>query len=250
MSLMRRRAINHLSVYELVGLSKGLKPLVLMIILAALVLMMFSAALAQEGGQFCVRAFEDRNSNGTRDASEPFLTQGIAAELSNAQGVVIASAGLEDSPQSAAGVICFANLATGAYTLAVISADYTATTANTLAANITPGGVPTVLEFGGTLAAAQTATTPTATSLLDALQLNNADGRSLVERVVIALLGALAIIAVMVIMGVFIWSAILRPRALKRIKRATSTGQYRAVTREDMLSMYAPPSEDEPSVRR
>jgi hypothetical protein len=220
------------------------------VILAAFGLIVVATAWAQDGGQFCVRAFEDRNANGTRDASEPFLTRGIAAELSNADGVVIASGALEDSQQAAAGVICFPNLSEGAYTLTVISADYRATTANTLAANITSGALPVVLEFGGTLAAAQTAVTPTTASLLEALQLNSADGRTLVERVVISLLGALGMVAVMIILGVFIWTAILRPRALKRVKRATSTGQYRAVTRDDMLSMYAPPAEDDPSVRR
>jgi hypothetical protein len=32
-------------------------------------------AQAQSGGQFCVRAFEDRNGNQQHDGGEPFLTR-------------------------------------------------------------------------------------------------------------------------------------------------------------------------------
>ncbi len=217
------------------------------ILIAALCLFAASFVAAQDGdGQFCVRAFEDRNGNGTRDSSEPFLTRGIVAELMNAQGVVISSATLEDSQTAAAGVICFPNLAAGDYMISITSAEYRSTTPNTRVETITQGGLPVVLEYGGVLLASQATTTPT-TSAFD---VNSAEGRLLVQRVVMVLWGTLAVVAVMTILGVFIWLAILRPRALRQAKRSTSTGQYRAVTRDDMLSMYAPPTEDEFDVPR
>jgi hypothetical protein len=214
------------------------------ILISALLLVVASSFVAaQDGGQFCVRAFEDRNSNGTRDSSEPFLTRGIVAELANSAGVVVASAALEDSQTSAAGVICFPNLDSGDYMLSVSSAEYRATTANTRAATIADGELPVVLEYGGVSRVVATTTGTTPTSSLD---LSSAEGRLLVQRIVVALLGSLAMVALMVVIGVFIWMVILRPRAVaSAAKRATSTGQYRAVTRDDMLSMYAPPADDE-----
>lgn len=220
------------------------------ILIAALLVIASSFAHAQEG-QFCVRAFEDRNSSGTRDANEPLLTRGIVAELSNAQGIIIASATLEDSQTAAAGVICFPNLRAGDYMLNIISADYQATTPNTSVESIVPGELPTVLEYGGVLRATTTSTTPASSgSLTDALGLNNPDGRTLAQRIVVSSLGTLAVVALMTILGVFIWMAILRPRAIDKARRSTGTGQFRAVTRDDMLSMYAPPAEDEANLPR
>jgi len=221
------------------------------LLIASLLLLASSLVQAQDGGQFCVRAFEDRNSNGTRDSNEPLLTRGIVAELNNAQGVVIASATLEESQTAAAGVICFPNLAAGDYMLTIISADYSATTPNTRTATITPGELPIVLEYGGALrAAAASPTSASSTSLTDALGLNNPDGRTLAQRLVVSTLGTLAMVALMTILGVFVWMAILRPRAMNKARRATSTGTYRAVTRDDMLSMYGPPADDDANLPR
>jgi hypothetical protein len=223
-----------------------LKRLILIAMLLAMVsilLMVSSFAAAQgDGGQFCVRAFEDRNSNGTRDSGEPLLTRGIVAELANGQGVVIASQALEDSQNAAGGVICFADLAAGTYMMSILSAEYRATTPNTTVENITPGTVPVILDYGGVSMTAQTGTTQST----DTLGLNSTDGRTLVQRLVMSSLGSLAMVALMVVIGVIVWLTIMRPRALRRAaKRATSTGQYRAVTRDDMLSMYAPPSSED-----
>lgn len=219
------------------------------ILIAALLVIASSFAHAQEG-QFCVRAFEDRNSSGTRDANEPLLTQGIVAELSNAQGVIIGSATLEDSQTAAAGVICFPNLRAGDYMLTITSADYQATTPNASVETIVPGELPIVLEFGGVLRSTTVGATPASGSLTDALGLNNPDGRTLAQRIMVSLLGTLAMVALMTILGVFIWMVILRPRAINKARRSTSTGQFRAVTRDDMLSMYAPPAEDEANLPR
>ena len=74
----------------------------------------------------------------------------------------------------------------------------------------------------------------------DALGLSSTDERTLIQRLVVSGLGSLAMIALMIVVGVFVWLTVIRPRALRRAKRSTSTGQYRAVSRDDMLSMYAP----------
>jgi hypothetical protein len=213
-----------------------------LILIATLLVMVSSFAAAQgDGGQFCVRAFEDRNSNGTRDSGEPLLTRGISAELSNAQGIVIASQALEDSSNSASGVICFGELAAGTYMMSVISAEYRATTPSTSVETISPGTLPIILEYGG---ASMIASANATQGSSDAL--SSTDERTLIQRLVVSGLGSLAMIALMIVVGVFMWLTILRPRALRRAKRSTSTGQYRAVTRDDMLSMYAPPAtEDE-----
>src|SRR5689334_9393344 len=139
-----------------------LKRLILIVILLTTVSMVSSFVAAQDDtGQFCVRAFEDRNGNGTRDSGEPLLTRGIVAELANGQGVVIASQALEDSQNAAGGVICFANLAAGTYMMSINSAEYRATTPNASVENITAGTVPVILDYGGISMTAQTSTTQT-----------------------------------------------------------------------------------------
>ena len=106
------------------------------------------AALAQSGGQLWVRAFEDRNANGAREPGEPFLTRGIAVSLLNEEGVIIASALLDDSPNAAQGLVGFQLLPPGQYSVAVTSADYEATGETTFTTTVSDAGIPPVLEFG------------------------------------------------------------------------------------------------------
>ncbi|MGV2435123.1 MAG UNVERIFIED_CONTAM: hypothetical protein LVT10_09825 [Anaerolineae bacterium] len=73
--------------------------------------------LAQTGGQFCVRSFEDRNANALIDADESVLTRGVAVELLNQYNIVIASALLDNSPNSTDGIICFQQLPRGQYSV-------------------------------------------------------------------------------------------------------------------------------------
>src|SRR5688500_4092395 len=105
-------------------------------------------ALAQSGGQLWVRSFEDRNGNGVREPGEPFLTQGISVNLLNADGVIIASALLDESPNAAQGLVGFQLLPPGQYSVSVTSADYTATAQETFTTTVSDTGVPPVLEFG------------------------------------------------------------------------------------------------------
>jgi hypothetical protein len=168
------------------------------------------AASAQTGGQFCVRAFEDRDGSGTLDAGEPLLTTGISADLLNAENVVVASALLAESPTAAQGVICFQFLAPGQYSMIITSAAYSPTTPNTVTASISEGTLPTVVEFGGQRLAIQ----PTAAALAPSSDLAgfiNLDRDSL-PRIVLGLLGALMAVAVMIVLGSLIYVFFLRPR--------------------------------------
>lgn len=108
---------------------------------------------AQDGasGQFCVRAFEDRDVNGQIDAGEPLITRGLGANLLDSTGVIIETALLDNSPTSSQGIICFLNLSIGQYTMEITSADFVPTTADNMTVNITsnPDTQRTLFEYGG-----------------------------------------------------------------------------------------------------
>lgn len=162
---------------------------------------------AQTGGQFCVRAFDDRNGNGIMDAGEALITTGISADLLNSDQIVIASALLSESPTALQGVICFQMLAQGQYSLVVTAAEFSATTPNTLTASISDGNPPTVMEFG-------------ARRLDQAVELEEAPvpqftERETLARLVLSGLGALVAVAVMVMLGAVIYLIFVRPRPMQ-----------------------------------
>ena len=68
-------------------------------------LLISNMALAQSGGQLWVRSYEDRNANGVRDTGEPLLTRGVSVDLVNGDGIVIASALLDNSPNASQGLV-------------------------------------------------------------------------------------------------------------------------------------------------
>lgn len=160
---------------------------------------------AQGDGQFCVRAFEDRNGNGGRDAGEPFLQGGVSAHLINASGVIVGTALLDDAPQEmrVSGVICFQSLEAGQYTIEVTSADYRATTPNTLTTAVNEGDIPALLEFG-----AQSVVAPlTRTTISD-----EPEPEAIVLRLAVSALGAAVAMVVMALIGVFIYLIAYRGR--------------------------------------
>ena len=118
-------------------------------VFVAMALSLVGTAYAQTGGQFCVQAFEDRNANGQQDAGEPVLTRGVSMNLLNEQGIIIQSAMLENSPRASFGEYCFQLLPAGQYSVVVTSADYRATTPDTIAAAISESGTPALAQFGG-----------------------------------------------------------------------------------------------------
>lgn len=166
------------------------------------VLLMMAAALplsAQSGGDFCVRAFEDRNGNGARetgDAFEPLLRSGIGADLLNEQGVIVASALLAESPTADQGVICFQFLPDGQYTIQITSAEYRPTTADTMTATITSGALPSVMELGvQSLVAAQ--------PVIEAPVVDEDAAR--LERILFAAAGAIGVALVLQLLGIIIY---------------------------------------------
>lgn len=172
----------------------------IMMILAG-ILAFSGMVTAQTGGQFCVRAFEDRNANGLKDDGEPLLTRGVSANLQNADGVVIASALLDDSPTAAQGVMCFQFLEAQEYTLSLTSADYTPTTAASFTEFINVGAIPMLVEYGAQRA--DFAVVP-----VDATEQPAAEVDFLEEalpRIVLSGLGALLVMAGMVVLGGFIY---------------------------------------------
>jgi len=177
-----------------------------------------SAAMAQTGGQFCLRAYEDRNGSGTFDSGEPFITRGVSANLLNAENVVVASALMDDSPNAAQGVICFQFLTPSQYSLTVTSADFTATTPDTFTASIGAGTLPTVVEYGAQRMAVEPMVTPTNRDIVPA------DQRDLVQRLVLSGLGTLLVVAGMIVLGVFIYLVGFRSRAVATPERPPTTG--------------------------
>ncbi len=174
-------------------------------LLLVIIALMSSPVQAQAGGQFCVRAFEDRNGNGQLDGGEPFLTRGVSANLLNVDEVTVASALLDDSPTAAQGVICFQFLEPGQYTLSISTADYTPTTPSSFTATISAGTLPTVVQFGGErISAAPVAVaTPAEPGIFDQENL---------PRIVLAALGMLIVIAAMVVLGALIYALAFRSR--------------------------------------
>jgi hypothetical protein len=170
-----------------------------LVLVVVLLLLSASNVFGQSGGQFCVRAFEDRNNNQARDAGEPLLTRGVAVNLLNAEGVTIASGLLESSPTAAQGTLCFQFLPAGQYTVVVTSVELTATGAGDFSAVVSETGQPVLFEYGAQrpAAVAPTATAPTTAVEPDLARIGISAGGAL-----LAMLGMLGLGAV--IYGLFV----------------------------------------------
>lgn len=202
----------------------------IMLIAAVLVAMIGAASAQQSGGQLCVRSFEDRNANGRLDPGEPLLTRGVSANLLDAGGITIASALLDEAPTAAQGVICFQFLAAGQYTVVITSADYTATTPETVIATISEGGLPSVVEFGGQRAAAPT---PTGASSSAAAPESERDQ---LIRIFISALGTAVVVAGMAFVGILVYLYAFRqrkPPAVEEPDPRRTTGSIAAVRTRD-----------------
>lgn len=182
---------------------------------------------AQNDGQFCVRAFDDRNGNGVRDG-EPVLTSGVAANLLEANDIVIASALLDESPTASQGIICFQGLAPAQYTIIVASADYRATTPDTLTVVLRPGDLPAVLEFGAQRIDASLPVVDADAAV---------DTEAVLERLLISVLGALVATLFMLVLGLLIYLLFLRRR------------RYEALPTPPDAYYSRPPTSESPQVR-
>jgi hypothetical protein len=186
-----------------------------------------------DGGQFWLRAFEDRDGDGIRDAGEPLVTRGVSVELIDVSGTVIASALLDQSPNATQGLVGFQYLAPGQYTLVASSADLTATTATQFTVSISAGALPTVVEFGGQRISAAPPSALQAAAQADA-------ERAAWTRFAVAGLAALVVVGAMTLLGVVIYANIIRPRAYRAAHRdmiraaQTATANLRAVNPDDL----------------
>ncbi len=200
-------------------------------LMLALLLIMLISSLAQAqttGGQVCVRVFEDRNGDGLRDANEPFLTRGVSAGLADIDNMIIQSLLLDDSPRKAQGIICFAGLAAGQYTVTMTSADFTFTTPETYVTSVTETDIPTPYDFG-----TQPILTTVAPAADDSSTLTEAEQRSLISKLFLSGLGAIVALALMTLIGAILYFLFFRlppvPQATGQYPAVRATGQYGAV---------------------
>jgi hypothetical protein len=192
-----------------------------LVILSSLLIFVMPA-FAQTGGQFCVRAFEDRNGNGARDANEPLLTRDVVVTLLDGDSVTVASGVLESSPTAAQGILCFQRLPAGQYSAVVTSADLTATTPTTFSAAVSESGQPVVVDYGAQRAPAVVATAAPAAGAAGITQ-------DTLLRAGVSLGGALFCMLGMAMLGLIIYALFMRRPAPPRAASATTTGSMRPV---------------------
>jgi hypothetical protein len=182
-------------------------------------LVIASVVSAQDGGgQLWVNAFEDRDGDGTRDPNEPFITRGVSVDLLDANGVVVASALLDESPNASRGLIGFQRLSPGTYTVIVTGADWTPTTADTFTQTLEANVMPTVLWYGAQRPAAEVPVgTPTTATI---------DGE--IVRIAVSLLGAVIVMGAFSVIGFVIYLLAFARRAPKA--STTTTGSMRPVS--------------------
>ncbi|MCC6614549.1 MAG: hypothetical protein IT320_13800 [Anaerolineae bacterium] len=184
---------------------------------------------AQTGGQFCVRAFEDRDGNGewAGAGTEPALTRDVAINLMNADSVVVASGLLENSPTAAQGILCFQFLPAGQYTAVITSVSLTPTTPMSISAAVNETGEPVVVNFG----AQPESTVPAANSSATGEVASESDQ---VLRVGLSVGGALIMMVAMVAIGALFYALVVRrPRTRLSPSTATSTGTLPPVRSDD-----------------
>lgn len=181
-------------------------------------LLLASMVSAQDStGQLCVRAFEDRNGNGTQDPNEPPIVRGLSATLSNSEGVIIATNLMESSSSASSGTLCFQRLEAGQYRVRISSADYIATTPNDFTSAVNDSGVPQVLSYGGQFIPIEAPVVETGLSQDERLQ-------RLLAKSVVGGIGALVVMGAMLVIGVMIYFFALRNR-----NQPPQTGAYRPV---------------------
>ncbi|MBC8100609.1 MAG: hypothetical protein H7Y11_14295 [Armatimonadetes bacterium] len=187
-------------------MNRLIRPIGLLVCLLVVVLMVSALSLNAQAsdGAFCVRSYQDLDSDGVWDLNETELKGGVSANLVNDAGIIIASALLENA-DIAPGVICFQNLAEGQYTIEVVSADYRATTASTLTNFVRSGETPFVMEFGAHSVDLAPNTAPTL------------DSDATLMRVGLSLAGAGAVVLFMTLVGFMIYLIGYRGR----LRRAT-----------------------------
>ena len=166
---------------------------------------------AQDTGQICVQAFDDRDGNGRRDGDEAPIFRGIVASLLDDRSITIASRLLEDSPFAADGLLCLDQVEAGDYLVVLTSSEYIATTSSVISASVRPGTAPARLDFGvRSLFAAPERDDPAGDFALDPAALEGA---------LVAALGSGITLIGMTVIGILVYFLVLR-RRLRRIQFA------------------------------
>jgi hypothetical protein len=184
----------------------------------------------------CVRAFEDRNSDGQKSDNEPFITRGLSASLANEQGVIVATMFIESSANASGGTMCFQRLAAGQYSIRISSADYMATTTNEFIGVVSDTGIPVVFPFGGQLIPIEV---PQAAQSDNPLELSAGEQQAFFLKLVFAGIGAVVIMGAMTVVGAIIYFAFLRnqtqamPTTKGTYPRVPDTGAYADVNDSD-----------------
>ena len=204
-------------------------------LIAIPIFLLLALVVQAQDGQFCMRAYEDRNSDGQLNPGEPLITHGLSANLINETGVVIETALIDTASTGSQGVICFQSLTPGQYTMEVNSAVYLPTTQDSLTVTISEDSqTRTELFEYGAIRADSVVNEPAETGddeLLDAVT---------AERLLISGLGALIAVLITLTVGFFIL-LILRWSAVRRLsrqgdfdpRRTTDTGSYPAIPPDD-----------------
>ncbi len=208
-------------------------------VIATAFLFIGTLAAQSSGGQFCVRAFEDRNGNGTRDPGEPPLTRGISINLVDTNNVIINSALIEDSPNAASGYVCFQYLPTAQYTITISSVNLTPTTLSSSMAAITETSVE-VFDFGAQRLAVESGGSEDTSAVSDFEQ------QRLLEGLFFAALGAMLAAGFMIIIGMVLYFTVFRNRGRRQPDVRRTTGSMPMVPVDDTGRFRPPPSDGPP----
>lgn len=208
------------------------------LLLVALLALLAGTVVAQTSrGQFCVRTYEDRNGNGQRDPGEPPFTSGVSVELTNADGVIIASQLLQNSPTAASGVVCFQQLAPGQYTVTANTADFEPTTDNSRTATIGDTSVE-VFDFGARRIVSEPTSAPASSG-------GEQSQRAFLQRIFVAGMGAAVVTGAMIVIGVILYFIFFyrrgsTPRRTTGSMPAVETGTHNAVDIDDFPPFEEP----------
>lgn len=216
--------------------------------LLILLTLLFSLSLMTQAqtsnGQVCVRAYEDLNANATYDAGEPFITQGLSIELLNDQGIVVATALMEDSIRAVQGMSCFQQLESGAYTLTVSSSEYTPTGGTVFVTQVSETSIE-VFDFGATEIAAN--------AVVDPVQTNTASEQNQVstvlQKLLVASMAAFFVMILMAIIGLLIWLFVYYKR-VRRLENQAYTYALAQQQQQASQAPYAPPVVSHPAAAK
>ncbi len=202
-----------------------------LIALAFLFLQLPVTLVAQGGTLLWVRFYQDANENAMLDANEGLITSGVAVQLLNQDGVVVASALLDDVPTASQGLIGFQDIVPGDYVVLITSAEYAPTGDTEFDRTILAGGVPVLVEYGAVPVNVASENAAPARRGLFGLPIYLGDPEQ-VARVAVSLLIGLLVAMVMTALGIVIY-VFMRRRYLRRLRdlkrQAATSGEISRV---------------------